>query len=257
MDLEGLRINMNLDLDGRVALVTGGARGIGKSIAFALARHHTHVALVDVDEDSGHRSAGELRDLGVQSTFQRCDVTRADEVKNVIDACRSELGGLDILVNNAGITRDGLLLRAKEDDWQRVLDVNLTGAFHFTQASARYLMKVDRGRVINIASVVGIMGNAGQSNYAASKGGLIAFTKAVARELAPRGVTVNAVAPGFIETEMTAGLDEKARQAMLQTIPAGRYGSPDDVANGVLFLASDLASYITGHVLVVSGGMAM
>lgn len=248
---------MNLDLDGRVALVTGGARGIGKSIALTLARHHAHVALVDVDDDSGQRSAGELRELGIQSTFLRCDVTRADEVKDVIDTCRSELGGLDILVNNAGITRDGLLLRAKDDDWQRVLDVNLTGAFHFTRAAAKYLMKIDRGRVINIASVVGIMGNAGQSNYAASKGGLIAFTKAVAKELAPRGVTVNAVAPGFIETEMTAGLDEKARQAMLQTIPAGRYGSPDDVANGVLFLASDLASYITGHVLVVSGGMAM
>jgi len=248
---------MNTDLSGRVALVTGGARGIGKCIALTFAKHGADVGVVDIDEDAALGTVAEIEDLGRRAVCQTCDVTSADAVKRVTDAIRDELGGLNIVVNNAGITRDTLLIRMKDADWSRVLDVNLTGAFNFTRAAARHLMKADSGRIINIASVVGVMGNAGQANYAASKGGLIAFSKAVARELAPRGVTVNAVAPGYIETEMTAGLDERAKEALLQGIPVGRYGAPEDVANGVLFLASDLASYITGHVLVISGGMGM
>jgi 3-oxoacyl-[acyl-carrier protein] reductase len=248
---------MNTDLSGRVALVTGGARGIGKSIALTLAGHGADVGVIDIDEDAALGTVAAIKDLGRRAVCRNCDVTSADAVKQVTDAIRDELGGLNIVVNNAGITRDTLLIRMKDADWSRVLEVNLTGAFNFTRAAARHLMKADSGRIINIASVVGVMGNAGQANYAASKGGLIAFSKAVARELAPRGVTVNAVAPGYIETEMTAGLDEKAKEALLQGIPVGRYGAPEDVANGVLFLASDLASYITGHVLVISGGMGM
>jgi len=248
---------MEINLAGRIALVTGGARGIGKSIALALARHGADIGIVDVDEDQGRKTAAEILDLGKKAVYYQCNVIDSREVKQVVDAIRKDLGSLHIVVNNAGITRDTLLMRMKDEDWTQVLDVNLKGAFNFTRAAGRYLMKVEGGRIINIASVVGIMGNAGQANYAASKGGLIAFSKAVAKELAPRRVTVNAVAPGFIETEMTAGLDEKAKELLLQAIPVGHYGQPEDVANGVVFLASDLASYITGHVLVISGGMAM
>jgi len=248
---------MNIDLSGRAALVTGGARGIGRRIALTFAEHGADVGIVDIDEDAARATVAEITERGRRAIGQTCDVTSAEAVKQVTDTVRNELGGLNIVVNNAGITRDTLLIRMKDEDWARVLDVNLTGAFHFTKAAARHLMKADSGRIINIASVVGVMGNAGQANYAASKGGLIAFSKAVARELAPRGVTVNAVAPGYIQTEMTAGLDAKAKEALLQGIPVGRYGTPEDVANGVLFLASDLASYITGHVLVISGGMGM
>jgi 3-oxoacyl-[acyl-carrier protein] reductase len=248
---------MSIDLSGRVALVTGGARGIGKCIALSLARHGADLGIVDVEEAAGSATVEELRRLGRNAAFRRCDVTRANEVKTVVDEFKQELGGLDIVVNNAGITRDTLLLRMKDEEWARVLDVNLTGAFNFTRAAAKTVMKSPHGRIINVASVVGVMGNAGQANYAASKGGLIAFTKSVAKEFAPRGVTVNAVAPGYIETEMTAGLDEKSKEALLQVLPARRYGKPEEVADGVLFLASDLASYVTGHVLVISGGMAM
>lgn len=248
---------MSIDLSGRVALVTGGARGIGKCIALSLARHGADIGIVDVEESAGLATVEALQQLGRRAAFRRCDVTKADDVNSVVDEIKTELGGLDILVNNAGITRDTLLLRMKDDEWARVLDVNLTGSFNFTRAAARSVMKSAHGRIINVASVVGVMGNAGQANYAASKGGLIAFTKSVAKEFAARGVTVNAVAPGYIETEMTAGLEEKAKQAMLQVLPARRYGKPEEVADGVLFLASDLASYVTGHVLVISGGMAM
>jgi 3-oxoacyl-[acyl-carrier protein] reductase len=248
---------MNIDLTGRIALVTGGARGIGRCIGLALAEHGADVGLIDVDEAAGRETADAIGRTGRRAAFERCDVTSPDDVKRATEAIRTALDGLDILVNNAGITRDTLLLRMKDEDWARVMEVNLTGAFLFTRAAARHLMRSDRGRIINIASVVGVIGNAGQANYAASKGGLIAFSKAVAKELAPRGVTVNAIAPGYIETEMTAGLDEQAKAALLAAIPAGRYGKPEDVAGGVLFLASDLASYVTGHVLVVSGGMAM
>ena len=248
---------MNIDLTGKCALVTGGARGIGKCIANACADHGADIGIVDIDEEGGVGTVAEIRSRDRNAVYYPCDVTAPDEVKQVVGAIQKDLGGLHILVNNAGITRDTLLLRMRDEEWSQVLDVNLKGAFHFTRAAAKYLMKVDDGRIINIASVVGITGNAGQANYAASKGGLISFTKAVAKELAPRGVTVNAVAPGFIETKMTAGLDEKAKEFLLKAIPIGRYGRPEEVANGVVFLASDLASYITGHVLVISGGMAM
>ena len=248
---------MSIDLSGRIALITGGARGIGKCIALSLARHGADVGIVDVEESAGQATVDDLKRLGRNAAFRRCDVTKPDEVKTVVDELKKELGGLDILVNNAGITRDTLLLRMKDDEWSRVLDVNLTGSFNFTRAAAKTIMKSPHGRIINIASVVGVMGNAGQANYAASKGGLIAFTKSVAKEFAARGVTVNAVAPGFIETEMTAGLEDKAKEALLQVLPARRYGKPEEVADGVLFLASDLSSYVTGHVLVISGGMAM
>ncbi|MBN2492485.1 MAG: 3-oxoacyl-[acyl-carrier-protein] reductase [Planctomycetes bacterium] len=248
---------MNIDLTARAALVTGGARGIGRAIGLALAEHGAAVGLVDVDEAAGQEAARAITAAGGRAVFECCDVTSPAEVPRTTEAVRQALGGLDILVNNAGITRDTLLVRMKDDDWTRVLDVNLTGAFLFTRAAARHLMRAAHGRIINIASVVGMMGNAGQANYAASKGGLIALSKAVARELAPRGVTVNAIAPGFIETEMTAGLDDKAKAALHAGIPLGRGGKPEDVASGVVFLASDLASYITGHVLVIAGGMAM
>lgn len=248
---------MKIDLTGRVALVTGGARGIGKCIAVTLAECGADIGIVDVNEDAGLQTVAELEGMGRKATFRRCDVTDSDAVKDVVGDVRKELGGLTILVNNAGITRDNLLLRMKDDEWQSVLDVNLQGAFNFTRAAAKFLMKTDNGRIINVASVVGIMGNPGQANYAASKGGMIAFTKAVAKELATRNVTVNAIAPGYIETEMTAALDEKAKEQLFQAIPAARYGSPQDVSNGVAFLASDLASYVTGHVLTISGGLAM
>ena len=248
---------MNIDLTGKGTLVTGGARGIGKCIANACADHGADIGIVDVDEEGGHETVAEIRSRGRSAVYYPCDVTAPDEVKKVVIGVQKDLGGLHILVNNAGITRDTLLLRMRDEEWSQVLDVNLKGAFHFTRAASKYLMKVDDGRIINIASVVGITGNAGQANYAASKGGLISFTKAVAKELAPRGVTVNAIAPGFIETKMTAGLDEKAKELLLKAIPIGRYGKPEEVANGVVFLASELASYVTGHVLVISGGMAM
>ena len=239
--------------DGKVAVVTGGGAGIGKAIAVRLASEGAKVVVADIVEDAAKAVAEEI---GSGSIGIRCDVTNADDAKTLIETADS-LGGVDILVNNAGITRDGLLMRMKEEDWDAVLNVNLKGAYQCTKAAARGMLKRGGGRVINMASVIGLMGNAGQANYAASKGGLIAFTKACAKEFASRRVTVNAVAPGFIETAMSAVLPEDVRERYLVGIPLARFGTPEDVAGIVCFLASADAEYLTGQVVNVDGGMVM
>lgn len=242
---------MHLDFTGKRALVTGAARGIGLSVAEALCSAGAQVALVDVLDEVSSSAEG----LGEAARGYVCDITESDAVKSLVKSVTGDLGGLDILVNNAGITRDTLLLRMRPEDFELVLRVNLTGTFNLTQAAARPLMKSSGGRIVNIASVIGLHGNVGQANYAASKGGVIALTKSSAKELAARGVTVNAIAPGFIRTAMTDQLPDKVKDMMLSVIPFGRFGEAGDVAGAVLFLASDLAAYVTGQVLVVDGGM--
>jgi len=246
---------VNIDLSGRVALVTGGSRGIGKEIGRRLAGAGAKVALADVvDEAQIQTSADEI---GGGAIAVSMNVTDPEQCSAAVSRVEEALGPIDVLVNNAGITRDGLLIRMSDADWSAVLDVNLKGVFNMTKVVVRGMMKRRAGRVVNIASVVGITGNAGQANYSASKAGVIGFTKTVAKELASRGVLVNAVAPGFIDTDMTKALPESAREALLKLIPLARLGGPEDVANAVLFLSSDLASYITGQVVVVDGGMVM
>lgn len=247
---------MTLSLDGRVAVVTGGSRGIGRAIATRLAEAGAHVAVVARDAGRASEAADALPGGGRRVGFG-ADVAVADQVATMISGTEEALGPIDILVNNAGMTRDGLLVRMGEDDWNAVLDTNLKGAFTTTKAVVRGMMKRRSGRIINITSVVGITGNQGQANYAASKAGLIGLTKSIAKELGSRNILVNAVAPGFIETDMTAELSEEARQTLRTRIPLGRLGSVQDVAGVVAFLASDLAGYITGQVLVVDGGMVM
>ncbi len=246
---------MNIDLSNKVALVTGGSRGIGKAIGSHLAGAGAKVALADVvDTAQIQASADEIGDGAIAVS---ADVTNPDDCGAAVSQVEEALGPIDVLVNNAGITRDGLLIRMSDADWSAVMDVNLKGVFNMTKAVARGMMKRRSGRVVNIASIVGITGNAGQANYSASKAGVIGFTKTVAKEFASRGVLVNAVAPGFIDTDMTKALPESAREALLKLVPLSRLGSPDDVARAVLFLSSDLASYITGQVVVVDGGMVM
>jgi 3-oxoacyl-[acyl-carrier protein] reductase len=242
----------------RVALVTGAARGIGRAIACALARPGLILYLNDVVIGAEAEAArNEVAAQGADARLLQFNVADTAAVQAGIDKIMSESGRLDLLVNNAGITRDNLVMRMKEEDWDRVLEVNLKGAFNCIRAAAKPMVKQRSGRIINISSVVGAMGNAGQANYVASKAGLIGLTKAVARELASRNITVNAVAPGFIETEMTAALPEKVRAEMLAQIPLNRFGTPEEVAQAVLFLAGDAAAYITGQVLHVNGGMLM
>jgi len=245
-------------LDGKVALVTGASRGIGRAIALRLAAEGASVAL---NYAGNAAKAAEVKELaekgGARAMAIQADVADAAAVDAMVKQVLEEFGRIDILVNNAGITRDGLLARMKEEDFDAVLATNLKGVFHCTKAVAKAMMKARYGRIVNLASVVGVMGNAGQANYAAAKAGIIGFTKSVAKELAPRGITANAVAPGFIGTDMTAGLSDKVREGMEQAIPLGRMGQPEDVANAVLFLASDQASYITGQVVHVDGGMVM
>jgi 3-oxoacyl-[acyl-carrier protein] reductase len=243
-----------VNLEGRVVLVTGGSRGIGRAIAETLYAAGAKVAVLGRDAGRAKEAAQALGDRALAVV---ADVADAAQVARAVEEVERGLGPVDILVNNAGLTRDGLLARMSPDDWAGVLDANLTGAFLMTKAVTRGMMKRRWGRVINITSVVGLMGNAGQANYAASKAGLIGFTKAVARELASRNVLVNAVAPGFIETDMTRALTEEQRNALIPRIPLGRLGEGRDVARAVLFLASDHADYITGQVLVVDGGMLM
>jgi 3-oxoacyl-[acyl-carrier protein] reductase len=243
-----------IDLTGQTAFVTGSTRGIGLAIARELYRAGAKVAIVGRDRGRAEAVAAEL---GERAAPVACDVASATEVDAAIAAAEAVLGPITVLVNNAGLTRDNLLIRLSDADWDQVLDANLKGAFHTMRAVARGMMKRRQGRIINISSVVGIMGNKGQANYAASKAGLIGLTKAVAQEYASRNVLVNCVAPGFIETDMTAALPPEASAALLSAIPLGRFGRPDEIAGAVLFLASDLARYITGHVLVVDGGMAM
>jgi 3-oxoacyl-[acyl-carrier protein] reductase len=244
-------------VDGKVALVTGGGQGIGKTISLALANAGANVSIVDVNQALADATAGEIIALGRKAVSIKADVTNSNDANEAVSKTVAELGGLDILVNNAGITRDGLLLRMKDEDWDLVLNVNLKGAFNFTRAAAKVMSKQRSGKIINVASIVGLMGNAGQANYSASKAGLIGLTKTVAREFASRNLTCNAVAPGFIETAMTKALSEEVRANLAGQIPLGRLGSVDDVASAVLFLASPSADYVTGQVLGVNGGMYM
>ncbi len=244
-------------LQDKVAIVTGAAQGIGAAIAGRFAAEGATLSLVDVDQAGVEATAGRLAAIGAGCHARRADVTSGEEVKAVVEETVERFGRIDILVNNAGITRDGLLIRMSEQDWDTVLAVNLKGVFLFTKAVARVMMKQRSGAIVNVSSVVGLRGNAGQMNYAASKAGVVGATKSAAKELASRGIRVNAVAPGFIQTAMTEALNEKTKSALLQAIPAARLGGVDDVASAVLFLASDQASYITGEVLRVDGGLAM
>ena len=241
----------------RVAVITGASRGIGRSIALALAAKGATIVAVDMDQASTEAVVAELQATGAKALAVVGNVTVSADVERMIDAAIEAFGRVDILVNNAGITRDGLLMRMKDDDWDAVLNVNLKGAFLCTRAAFKVMSKQRYGRIVNIASVVGQMGNAGQANYCASKAGLIGLTKSNAREMAKRSITVNAVAPGFIATAMTDALSDKVRAELTAQIPLERLGSADDIANAVVFLASEAAGYITGHVLSVNGGMYM
>lgn len=246
----------------RIVVVTGGSRGIGRAICIALAAPDTHIYFnyfSPGDPDAEAAAAAETEKLVADArgaaTSSSVNIAQEKEVESFFEEILDKSGRIDVLVNNAGITKDGLLVRMKETDWDIVLNINLKGAFTCTRIAAKAMMKQRCGRIINMASVVGVTGNAGQANYSASKAGLIGLTKTAAKELAPRGITVNAIAPGFIETDMTALLSEKARNAMLDQVPLGRPGQPEDVAAVVTFLASESASYITGQVIHVSGGM--
>lgn len=244
-----------MSLQGKIALVTGASQGIGRQIALRLAADGANIAVVDMSVEKAETVCEELRALGVEAKPYKCNVTVTDEVKETVKAVTAELGKIDILVNNAGITRDSLVLSMKDEDFDAVLNTNLKGAFNMIRACYSGFIRKKSGRIINISSVSGIMGNAGQANYSASKAGLIGLTKTVARELASRNVTCNAVAPGFIQTAMTKDIAED--NALRVTIPMGRMGKPEDIAEAVAFLASDAASYITGEVLRVDGGLAM
>jgi len=243
-------------LNGKIAVVTGASRGIGRAIALVLAQKGADVLVNFAGrEDAAAAVAGEIRAMGRRALVFQADVSDSARAAAMIKTAGEELGRVDILVNNAGITRDNLILRMKDADWDAVLQVNLKGAFNCARAVARTMVKNHCGRIINIASVVGLTGNPGQANYCAAKAGLIGFTKALARELGSRQITVNAVAPGFITTEMTGGLTEEAKEKMLSAVPLARFGDPGDVAEVVAFLASDAAAYITGQTIAVDGGM--
>lgn len=246
-----------MDFKGKTVLITGSARGIGLTIAEKFASHGANIVISDVLEDEAKATAKKLNDAGHKAIAVKVDVSNADDVAGMIKSAVEEFGSLDVVVNNAGITRDTLLMRMSEKDWSLVLDINLKGAFLVTQAAAKVMMKQRSGKIVNISSVVGQMGNAGQANYSASKAGLIGLTKTSAKELAGRGINVNAVAPGFIDTEMTRSLPEKVTEQFIAMTPLKRFGSPEDIASAVLFLSSDDAAYITGHVLAVNGGMYM
>ena len=246
---------MTYSLKDRTAVVTGSGRGIGREIALLLGTRGANIVISDIDSDNSSKTAEEFKKQGIDAISIPANVTSADDAEKLISGTVEAFGSIDILVNNAGITRDGLLVRMSEEDWDMVMSINLKGAFLVTRSAAKVMMKKRYGRIINIASVVGVVGNAGQANYSASKAGLIGLTKSTARELAGRGVTANAVAPGFIETEMTKAMSEKAQEKFLETVPLKRKGKPSDVAEAVAFLASDSAAYITGQTLSVCGGL--
>jgi 3-oxoacyl-[acyl-carrier protein] reductase len=243
-----------LDLSATVAFVTGSTRGIGHAVARALHGAGAKVAIVGRDAERARIVAA---GLGERTVGLGCDVARGDQVEAAVAAAEAALGPITLLVNNAGLTRDNILLRLSDEDWDAVLDANLKGAFHTTRAVIKGMMKRRAGRIVNVSSIVGLTGNKGQANYAASKAGLIGFTKSIAKEYASRGILVNCIAPGFIETDMTSALPEAAKATLLEGIALGRLGRPEDVAGAVLFFASDLAGYITGQVLVVDGGLVI
>ena len=247
-----------MNFAGKTAVVTGGSRGLGRAICLELARGGANVVFCYAGNEAAAReTVDRCQALGAKALAVQCDVAKADEVKALMDAAVKEFGRIDILVNNAGITRDGLLMMMKEEDFDAVMAANLKGTFLCMKAVSRTMMKQRYGRIVNLSSVVGLRGNAGQVNYAASKAGVVGMTKSLAKELSSRGVTVNAVAPGFIATDMTAAMTDAAKEATLSSIPLQRLGAPEDVAHAVAFLASDEAAYITGQVLCVDGGMAM
>ena len=247
-----------MSFNNRTAVVTGGSRGIGKAICLCLAKQGVNIALCYAGNSArAAETVAECEALGVKALAVRCDVSNGAQVQALMDAAVKEFGRIDILVNNAGITRDKLLMTMKEEDFDAVINTNLRGTFLCMKAVTRIMMKQRYGRIVNLSSIVGVHGNAGQVNYAASKAGVIGMTKSLAKELASRGVTVNAVAPGFIDTDMTAALPENAKAALLSSIPAGTLGKAEDVANAVAYLASDEAGYITGQILGVDGGMGM
>ena len=249
---------MSEKTENRVALITGAARGIGATIALALAAEGTDIAVVDYGEKSAaEETLAKIAERGVRVAYYRCDVSDFAAAKATADAVFKDFGKIDILVNNAGVTTDKLLVRMEEADWDRVININLKCCFNMIKHVTPYMMRKRYGRIVSISSVVGLMGNAGQANYSASKAGIIGLTKTVAKEFAPRGVTANAVAPGFIKTAMTDALSEEQKQAMYKLIPLGKLGETEDIAEAVLFLVSDRARYITGEVLRVDGGMCM
>ena len=244
-------------LKDKVALVTGAAQGIGRAIALKLANSGADVVVVDMNLDKAQEAAREAERLGRRALALRANIANLQEAEAMADEAVAKLGAVHIMVNNAGITRDALILRMKEEDWDAVINVNLKGVFNCTKAVVKHMSKQRYGRIVNIASIVGEMGNAGQANYSASKAGVIALTKTVAREFATRNITCNAVAPGFIDTAMTQALSEKVKEELAKQIPMGRLGTPEDVAEGVLFLVSETTGYITGQVLNINGGMYM
>jgi 3-oxoacyl-[acyl-carrier protein] reductase len=246
-----------MQLKDKVALVTGAAQGIGKAIAIALAKEGANIIVSDINLELATQAAKEIESLGVKTLAIKTNVADLTDVEKSVGEIVKTFGRIDILVNNAGITKDNLLIRMKKEDWDAVLAVNLSGVFNCTKAVASLMMKQRWGKIISIASIVGQMGNFGQANYAATKAGLIGFTKSVAKELASRGVTANAVAPGFIQTAMTDKIPDEIKKKMLEQIPMGKLGQPEDIASAVLFLASPAADYITGQVIAVNGGMYM
>ncbi len=244
-----------VNLKNKVAIVTGSARGIGKSIATSLLEKNAQVIIIDLDKSKIEQTVGELKKISKDVSGSVCDITDSSAVNKMVKQVYKKFGSIDILVNNAGITSDKLLIRMKSDDWKKVLEVNLTGTFNCTQKVSRIMMKQRSGKIINVSSIIGIIGNPGQSNYAASKGGIISFTKSIAKELAIRGINVNAIAPGFIKTKMTEKLPDKVREEYLKQIPMKKFGTPKQVADLVLFLSSKNSEYITGQTISIDGGM--
>ncbi|MDX9714281.1 MAG: 3-oxoacyl-[acyl-carrier-protein] reductase [Dissulfurispiraceae bacterium] len=244
-------------MKGQSAIITGGARGIGRSIAAAFAAQGVNIAVVDVNMDAASETAAELQKAGVKTAAYKVDVSNSKDVAALFESVVKDLGSVDIVVNNAGITKDGLILRMKEEDWDAVININLKGTFLCTKEAVKVMSRQKYGRIINVASIVAFIGNAGQANYSASKAGIVGLTKTTAKEYASRNITVNAVAPGFIITAMTDALPESVKQEMFRNIPMGKFGTVDDVSNAILFLASPASGYITGQVIHINGGMYM